>query len=207
MMICNGHIYGVVLNDRDELTRLAPAFHEKPYLAPPAAPVVFMKPAVTLSRGTVRLEPGRGAVAAATVALLIARDTTGVSAEDALDCVGAAAIAVDIAYGQADYYRPAIAQRNADGFLLMGEWRAPALPDRVTTFVDGKAAHEWPLDRLMRAPGQLIADISAFLTLRAGDVLLIGLPGDAPEVEAGMALRAEAAGFAPATALVEEYAR
>lgn len=205
MMICKGHIYGVILNDRDEVARLAPAFQEKPYLAPPAAPVVFMKPTVAVSRGTVRLEPGRSAVAAATVALLIARDTTGVSAQAAMDCIGAAAIAIDISYAQADYYRPAVAQRNADGFLVMGDWRAPAVPERIITFVNGRMTHEWPLDRLIRATGQLIADISAFLTLRAGDVLLVGLPGDAPMVEAGMALRAEAAGFDHAAALIQEY--
>ena len=206
-MICKGHIYGVILNDREERVRLAQAFQEKPYLAPPAAPVVYMKPAVTLSRGPVRLEPGRSAVAGATVALLIARDTTGVSAQEAMECVGAASLAIDIAYEQADYYRPAIAQRNADGFLVMGQWRAPALPEQIRTFVDGRVAHDWPLDRLVRTPGQLIADISAFLTLRAGDVLLAGLPGDAPDVQPGVDLRVEADGFEPAIALIDEYAQ
>lgn len=203
-MICNGHIYGVILNDSRELARLAPAFQEKPYLAPPVAPVVYMKPASTMSHGTVRLKPGEQAVAAATLALLIARDATGVRPEQAMACVGAAALAIDITYPQADYYRPAVAQRNADTFLVMGDWGSPALADRITTMIDGQAAHSWSLDRLARSPNQLIADISTFLTLRAGDVLLVGLPGDAPQVGAGVTLRAEAASFAPAVARVEE---
>lgn len=203
-MICNGHIYGVILNDSRELARLAPAFQEKPYLAPPTAPVVYMKPASTMSHGTVRLKPGQAAIAATTLALLIARDATGVRPEQAMGCVGAAALAIDITYPQADYYRPAVAQRNADTFLVMGDWGSPALADRITTMIDGQAAHSWSLDRLARSPNKLIADISAFLTLRAGDVLLVGLPGDAPQVGAGVTLRAEAASFAPAVARVEE---
>ena len=203
-MICNGHIYGVILNDSQELARLAPAFQGKPYLAPPAAPVVYMKPASTVARGTVRLKPRQPAVAAATLALLIARDATGVSPDQAMGCIGAAALAIDITYPQADYYRPAVAQRNADTFLVMGDWGSPALADRITTMIDGQVAHSWSLDRLARSPNQLIADISTFLTLRAGDVLLVGLPGDAPQVGAGVTLGAETAGFAPAVARVEE---
>lgn len=205
-MICNGHIYGVILNDREELAQLATAFVEKPYLAPPSAPVVYMKPMAALSNGVVRLEAGRSAVAATTLALLIARDTTGVGAAEAMDCVGASALAIDITYPQANYYRPAVAQRNADGFLVMGEWGAPGGVDRITTMLDGRVAHSWSLDRLQRSPAGLIAELSAFMTLRAGDVLLVGLPGDAPDVRAGMALRAEAPGFAPATARIEETA-
>lgn len=206
-MICNGHIYGVILNDSRELARLAPAFQEKPYLARPTAPVVYMKPASTVSRGTVRLKPGQPALAAATLALLIARDATGVSPEQAMECVGAAALAIDITYPQVDYYRPAVAQRNADTFLVMGEWGPPVLADRITTVIDGQAAHSWSLDRLVRAPNQLIADVSAFLTLRAGDVLLVGLPGDAPQVRAGALLCAEAEGFEATVAQIEELAR
>lgn len=206
-MICSGHIYGIILNDAEELTRLAPDLNAEPYLAPPVAPVVYMKPATTLAMGTVRLKPGKEAVAAATLALLMAQDTTGVGAAHAMDHVGASALAIDISYPQANYYRPAVAQRNADGFLVLGDWNWPTVPDRITTVLDGQAAHSWPLDRLHRPIPQLIADISAFLTLRAGDVLLVGLPGDAPKVRAGMELRAEASGLAAATARIEELAQ
>jgi 5-oxopent-3-ene-1,2,5-tricarboxylate decarboxylase / 2-hydroxyhepta-2,4-diene-1,7-dioate isomerase len=205
-VICNGHIYGVVLNDQQELAGLASEFREKPYLAPPSAPVVFMKPSTTLASGVVALMPETQVTASTTLALLIGRDTTGVSAVEALDCVGASALAIDLSYPQASYYRPAIAQRNSDGFLIMGEWGWPIIPDSLTALVDGKDIHRWSLDRLVRPVPQLIADISAFLTLRAGDVLLVGLPGDAPTVQAGCDLRADATGLASATARIKEYA-
>lgn len=205
-MICNGHIYGVILNDRDERDRLAPAFAEKPYLAPPKAPVVYMKPATTLASGVIALKPGAQTVAAATLALLIERDTTGVDAAQALDCIGASALAIDLSYPEANHYRPAVAQRNADGFLALGAWGWPTIPNRISTLVDGRAAHMWSLDRLVRSVPQLIADISAFLTLRVGDVLMVGLPGDAPRVRAGQTLLAQAEGLAPATARLENAA-
>jgi 5-oxopent-3-ene-1,2,5-tricarboxylate decarboxylase/2-hydroxyhepta-2,4-diene-1,7-dioate isomerase len=205
-MICNGHIYGTVLNDKEELSRLAPAFADKPYLASPIAPVVYMRPAATLASGPVRVKPGSRVVAAATVALLFARDAARVDAADAMDCVGASALAIDLSYPQADYYRPAIAQRNADGFLVLGERGSPVLPEQITTSVDGKDVHNWSLDRLARPVPQMIADITAFLTLRAGDVLLVGLPGDAPSVGAGARLRVQGDGMAPATAQTVELA-
>lgn len=205
-MICTGHIYGIILNDQQELARLAPEFSEKPYLAPPGAPVVFMKPATTLACGVVALMPHEQVNASATLALLIERDTTGVTVAEAFDCVGASALAIDLCYPQVNYYRPAVAQRNADNFLIMGDWGWPVIPDTITTLVDGAETHSWSLDRLLRPVPQLIADISAFLTLRAGDVLLVGLPGDAPKVQAGCQLRAEAPGLAAATARIEEFA-
>jgi 5-oxopent-3-ene-1,2,5-tricarboxylate decarboxylase / 2-hydroxyhepta-2,4-diene-1,7-dioate isomerase len=205
-MICNGHIYGVVLNDQQELVKLASEFRGKPYLAPPSAPVVFMKPASTLACGVVALMPSTQVRASATLALLIERDTTGVTAAEAFDCVGASALAIDLCYPQTSYYRPAVALRNADGFLIMGDWGWPVIPDTITTLVNGAETHSWSLDRLVRPVPQLIADISAFLTLRAGDVLLVGLPGDAPEVQAGSELRACASGLAAATARIEEFA-
>ena len=206
-MSCSGHIYGVVLNDRDERVRLAPTFGEKPYLAPPVAPVVYIKPAAAIATsGIISLKTGAKAVAAVTLALLIERDATTVKPAHAFGHVGASALAIDLSYPEADYYRPAVAHRNADGFLVLGAWGWPAIPDRMTTMVDGEVAHIWSLDRLVRSVPQLIADISDFLTLRAGDILLVGLPGDAPHVHAGQMLRGEAEGLAPATAKLEDAA-
>ena len=206
-MTCNGHIYGTILNDKEELSRLAPVFDAKPYLAPPVAPVVYMRPATTLASGPVRVRPRERVIAATTLALLFARDAARVDAAEAMDCVGASALAIDLSYPQANYYRPAIAQRNADGFLVLGDWDWPNLPGQITTTVDGEMVHNWSLERLARPVPRLIADITAFLTLRAGDILLVGLPGDAPAVEAGAHLRANGGQLPPATAQISELAQ
>lgn len=190
-----GNIYGVALNDRAERTALAEAFGEKPYAAPPQAPVVYMKPRICLNAGTVALAPGEELVAAPTLAVLIARAASRIAATQAMAHIGAACLALDMFRPQASYYRPAVAQKNGEGFLPLGELIHAPLPREIRTVIDGREAHRWTLDRLVRPVTSLIADLSAFMTLQAGDLLLIGLPGDAPSVRAGQAIRVEADGL------------
>lgn len=190
-----GNIYGVVLNDAAERERLAPQFGDKPYAAPPRAPVVYMKPLSSVATGTIGVPGATGLVASTTVAVLIARDTGGVSEVDVDTCLGGAALALDLSLPAASYYRPAVAQKNGDGRFALGSFAAPAMPRSIRLLADGELIHEWPLDRLFRKLETLVADLGAFLTLKAGDVLLVGLPGDAPVVRPWQILRVEADGL------------
>lgn len=194
-MTVAGNIYGVVLNDAAERERLAPQFAEKPYAAAPRAPVVYMKPLASVATGTVGVPAATGLVASTTVAVLIARDTGKVAESDVTACLGGMALALDLSLPAASYYRPAVAQKNGDGRLALGSFAAPALPERIRLLADGTLIHEWPLDRLFRKVDTLVADLGAFLTLKAGDVLLVGLPGDAPVIRPGQHLRVEADGL------------
>jgi 5-oxopent-3-ene-1,2,5-tricarboxylate decarboxylase/2-hydroxyhepta-2,4-diene-1,7-dioate isomerase len=198
-----GNIYGVVLNDQRQLGRLSPLFGAAPYHAPPQAPVVYMKPRSALAQGSVRVRAGERVVASPTLALLIGRDATQCPADTALECVAAFALAIDCSVAQPDYYRPAIAQQNRDTFLALGGWQQAKLPNAITLRIDGVERLRWPLAQLHRKPGQLIADLSQFMTLCAGDVLMVGLPGDAPQVEAGQSLVVCADGLADLQVAVE----
>lgn len=195
-MTLAGNIYGVVLNDEPERAALASQFEEKPYAAPPRAPVVYMKPLSSVATGPVAVPPG-GLTAAATLALLVARDTGRVAAADVFSHLGGAALVLDLSLPASSYYRPAVAQKNADGRIALGSFAAPAVPKVIRLLAEGRVIHEWSLDRLHRQPDTLVADLGAFLTLKAGDVLMIGLPGDAPLVHAGQTLRVEADGLPP----------
>ncbi|HKT16032.1 MAG TPA: fumarylacetoacetate hydrolase family protein [Allosphingosinicella sp.] len=199
-----GHIYGVVLNDKEERARLEPQFAEKPYAAPPKAPVVFMKPRGALSTHQVSVGAGKQLVASPTVALLFGRDATSVAPADVPGCIAAMALAVDFSLPQANYYRPSVSERSGDETLLLGSFVAPRLPDRIATFIDGREAHGWSLDRLVRPVDELVSELSAFLTLRAGDILMVGLPGDAPSVEAGQSIRVEATGLSAIEGSIRE---
>ncbi len=191
-----GSIYGIVLNDREERERLVGAFGEKPYAAPPEAPVVYIRPRTCATGGDkVRIATGGEVMVSPTVALLFARDAVDVGPGEALDCIGAACLALDVSLPQADYYRPAIAQQGRDGFLPLGAFAAPRLPAAIETRIDGASAHRWTLDRLVRDVPTLISDLSQFMTLRAGDLLIIGLPGDAPRVRGGSRLELAAEGL------------
>jgi len=191
-----GNIYGIVLNDAAERERLMPHLGEKPYLKPPVAPVVYMKPLSSLARGPVVIPADTGLTAAATLALLIARDTGGVDEAGVAACLGGMALALDLSVPADSYYRPAVAQKNGDGRLALGRFVAPAdLPTSISLLVQGAPLHNWSLVRLVRPVSRLVSDLGAFLTLKAGDVLLVGLPGEAPVIGEACTLRVEADGL------------
>jgi 5-oxopent-3-ene-1,2,5-tricarboxylate decarboxylase/2-hydroxyhepta-2,4-diene-1,7-dioate isomerase len=196
-----GTVYGVVLNDLAQRAGLAGVFGQKPYGAPPKAPVLYIKPRncwrfagadVPVPAELAELE------AAATVALLFG-DAPGVPV--------AAALALDVCEPHASYYRPAIRQRCRDGFLPLGEFvgfdLGALLTGEIVTSVDGVDVQAWGLARLVRDIPGLIADVSQFMTLENGDVLLMGLPGDAPRVRAGQTVTVSHGGLPPLSARFE----
>ena len=116
--------------------------------------------------------------------------------------MAASALALDVSLPGGDYYRPDIARRCRDGFLPLGEFGDVSIPDEIVTSVDDVVVHRWSLSRLVRDPTTLITDLSSFMTLRAGDILLVGLPGDAPTARAGQRIKVEAANMTPLSTLI-----
>lgn len=205
-----GTIYGVVLNDASERGLLAQAFTAPPYRAPPVAPVLYIKPrnCVVVQGGATPVDAGLDRLTvAATVGLIFGRDASRVSGENALAHVAAAALAIDLSEPADSYYRPAVRQRCRDGFLPLGQ-PAPFTPallaGEIVTRIEGAEAHRWSLSRLEREASRLIADVSAFMTLAAGDMLLLGLANDAPQAPVGARIEASAPGFAPVRATLQE---
>ena len=198
--------YGVVLNDQAEQAAYDSAFNAPPYTAPPKAPVVYIKPAACISfnGAPVSLPAGEAALKlSASIALLFGR----ASVDGGLQAVAASALALDVSLPGGDYYRPDIARRCRDGFLPLGAFGGVTVPDEIVTYIDDVIVHRWSLSRLIRQPAALIADLSRFMTLRAGDLLLVGLPGDAPLAKAGQTIRVEAQNMAPlCTRIVGETA-
>ncbi|AOJ04292.1 2-hydroxyhepta-2,4-diene-1,7-dioate isomerase [Burkholderia mayonis] len=199
-----GTVYGALLNDRGALAALGDAVHAPPYNKPPQAPVLYVKPAnthvgdgaaVVVPAGVDALEIG------ATVGVVFARRTTRVPVERALDFVIGFTLASDVSVPHPDYYRPAVRFKCRDGFCPLG----PAIvarasigdPDAlaVTVRVDGERRYEASTANLIRPVAQLIADVSAFMSFDAGDVLLVGVGPNAPRAAAGSAIEIEAPGL------------
>jgi 5-oxopent-3-ene-1,2,5-tricarboxylate decarboxylase/2-hydroxyhepta-2,4-diene-1,7-dioate isomerase len=65
----------------------------------------------------------------------------------------------------------------------------------ITVEVDGVVAQRASTARHVRNAAKLISDISEFMTLDAGDLLLLGTAPDAPRVRAGQQVRMTAAGL------------
>jgi len=82
----------------------------------------------------------------------------------------------DVSIPHASYYRPAIRQRCRDGFCVIGSETSELLPNEIRTYINNELRRRASLSELVRPIEQLIADISEFLTLSPGDILLSGTP-------------------------------
>ncbi|HKT54913.1 MAG TPA: fumarylacetoacetate hydrolase family protein, partial [Caulobacteraceae bacterium] len=144
---------------------------------------------------------------APTLGLLFATDCgPGVSPSAA---IGAACLALDVGEPGGDFYRPAIRQRCRDGFLPLGDfgpWAEALARVEIVTYIDAQEAHRWSLARLIRPVDRLVRDLADFMTLRAGDLLLVGLPDDAPLARAGQSIAVSASGLPTLRTRIEAQA-
>ncbi|MBR7971998.1 fumarylacetoacetate hydrolase family protein [Burkholderia vietnamiensis] len=199
-----GTVYGALLNQRSALDALGDAVHAPPYGRPPQAPVLYIKPAnthacdgaaVVVPAGVEALEIG------ASVAVVFSRRATRVPAAHAFDYLHGFTLASDVSIPHPDYYRPAVRFKCRDGFCPLGRDIVPAhaLADAdaiaLSVRIDGATAAAASTATLIRPVHELIADVTAFMSFDAGDVLLLGVAGGAPHARAGSAIEIAAAGL------------
>lgn len=193
----SGVVVGALLNDPAQLAALGDAVHQPPHKAPPRAPVLEVKPRHTLAAdGAVVVVPsGETALElGASLAIVIGRTACRVAAADAMGCVAGYLIAADFSLPLAAHYRPSVRLKARDGFCPLGPQVVPAAqvadPDALTVEVRiaGETAHRHGTAGRVRGVAALIADVSEFMTLQPGDVLLLGRSQGAPLVRAGQAV-------------------
>lgn len=184
-----GAVYGVLLNDRGALAALGAAAHAPPYKAPPRAPVLYVRPRNTRSahRWPVVVPAGVEALAVgASLAVVVGRTACKVTAADALEFVAGYTVASDFCVPHDSFYRPAVRHRCRDGFCVLGPWviarRHVHDPDAlaIRVEVDRVERQRATTRDFVRPVAQLLADVTAFMTLVPGDVLLTGVPAQAP---------------------------
>ncbi len=201
----HGTVYGTALNFKDVLEGLGAALQAPPYQAPPRAPILYIKPRNTrIGYGVpVPLPPGEAAVAVGgTLGLVFGRSVRNATAGDALQSLAGYTVVNDVHLPHTSFYRPALKQQCRDGFCPMGPWIVERDqvddPDalRIRIFINAVLQLETNTAALVRSIPRLIADVSAFMALAAGDVLLIGLPAQLPLARAGdrMAVEIEGVG-------------
>ncbi|MCY1207835.1 Homoprotocatechuate catabolism bifunctional isomerase/decarboxylase [compost metagenome] len=198
--VATGTLFGVALNYRGLLESRLEEFQQPPYQKPPVKPVLFIKTPntrnghgqpVVFPQGVERLQPGPA------LGVVIGKSASCVSAADALDHVAGYVIVNEFSLPEESYYRPAVKAKCRDGFCPLGPEFVPAAdvqdPHALTLklFVNGELRQENSTANLVRGIPQLIEEISEFMTLHEGDVLITGtpegrvdvLPGDLVEVE------------------------
>lgn len=190
----SGVVYGALLNHKPALQALGDAVGQPPYKAAPVAPVLYVKPRNTLARDGDRvvvpsdvseLEIG------ATLGIVIAKPSCRLSLKNALEHVAGYTIVNDLSVPHASFYRPSIPMKARDGFCTIGPRVVPVnevsqhYALSVKVYVDGVLKQNTTTGERLRSVAQLIVDVTEFMTLQAGDVLMLGPSYGAPRATAG----------------------
>ena len=199
-----GTVYGCLLNHAPALAALGDAVHQAPYKAPPKAPVLYVKPrnthaadgqAVAVPADVPALQIG------AALGLVIGRTACRVDAASALDHVAGAVIVNDLSVPHASFYRPSVRLKARDGFCPLGPRVVPAAevpnPDALAfeVSVADEVVQRGTTAGRIRGVARLIAEVTEFMTLLPGDVLLLGRPGGVPLARAGQSVAIAFAGL------------
>jgi 5-oxopent-3-ene-1,2,5-tricarboxylate decarboxylase/2-hydroxyhepta-2,4-diene-1,7-dioate isomerase len=211
-----GCVYGTALNFRGLRELLEPEFHRPPHDRPPRAPVLYIKPRNTwlAHRRPVPLPAGVEAVEiGATLGVLIARDATRVPRRSAAEVIAGYTIVNDVTIPGAGLFRPPLRFKCRDAFCPVGPWIVPrdAVPSpdalAIRAWVNGELRMQNTTANLHRDIAGLIADVTEFMTLRAGDLLAVGVPEHPPLARAGDEMAVEIEGIGRLTnALLPEEA-
>jgi 5-oxopent-3-ene-1,2,5-tricarboxylate decarboxylase / 2-hydroxyhepta-2,4-diene-1,7-dioate isomerase len=193
-----GTVYGTLLNFRGELEALGPKMSEAPYKAPPKAPVLYIKPANTWSAD------GADIAVPARVSEVEIGATIGMVMK-APGEPGGYVLMNDLSIPHASFFRPPVRFKCLDGFLGIGS-RLVGLEEagdpaqfRLEVRIDGTLKQTVAFRNLARDARRLLQDVSEFMTLGAGDVLMLGCDLGRPLAKAGDRIEIRAAGFGTLT--------
>ena len=222
----HGTVYGTLLNFRREFAHWAPNMADVPYKGAPKAPVLYVKTANAFAPNGAAVPVGGEVWAGATLGLVMGAewaDSEQKSAfvginkgklainSEANDLPGVAALVLlnDLSLPHESYYRPAIRYRNRDRFLVCGP-ACTAAADvvdlrglKIELRINGALRQTVDLSTLVRDAAALLRDVGEFMTLQAGDVLMLGTDclegGERPLARAGDRVEISAPGFARLT--------
>lgn len=202
--VATGTVFGVALNYQGLLKQRLAEFEQPPYQKPPVKPVLFIKtPNTRNQHGATVMHPGNGERLQPGPALgvVIGRTASRVNAAQALDYVAGYTIVNEFSLPEDSYYRPAVKAKCRDGFCSLG----PELVARdqvanprelsMKLFVNGELRQENTTANFVRDIPQLIAEISEFMTLHEGDVLITGTPEGRVDVQPGDTVEVEISGL------------
>jgi 5-oxopent-3-ene-1,2,5-tricarboxylate decarboxylase / 2-hydroxyhepta-2,4-diene-1,7-dioate isomerase len=201
----SGTVYSVLLNDQRFVTELGEQAMQAPYKGVPNAPVLAIRPqscragdgdVVEVPAETDELQTG------ACFGLVIKRDISFLAktkANSALvlsDLIAGVCLANDFSLPIASHYRPAVRQKARDGFCVFAGVVLPfesMYQERsFALFVDGQLLQRQNgllcNEHVQRSIEQMLIDITDFMTLKAGDILLLGPSFRSPVAKVGQTI-------------------
>ena len=171
----------------------------------PAEPSYFLKPPSSIGADGDAVVRPRGCELLAfegEIALVIGTRTRGVSPQEGLGRVGHYTVANDFGVYDLRWADRGsnVLSKGQDGFTPLGPRLVPAAELDpfglvIRTVVNGEVAQEDSTANLLFSFGQLVADLSRFITLEVGDVILTGTPAGSRPVEPGDVVEVEVSGI------------
>jgi 5-oxopent-3-ene-1,2,5-tricarboxylate decarboxylase/2-hydroxyhepta-2,4-diene-1,7-dioate isomerase len=196
-------VVGTFLNFQGAWKAMEPLMHKEPHFKPPEHVVLYVKPAntwrksgdaIVLPHGVDEVEVG------ATLGIVMGTATSRVHERDALKYVAGYVAVNDVTVPHPSVLRPPIKQKCRDSFCPIGEMKAADevlnpndLAIRIWVNGELKATHS--TRQLLRPISRLIADVTEFMTLEAGDLLLVGTPENLPRARANDRVAVEIEGI------------
>lgn len=207
----DGNIFGVVLNYTCLYEKRVSQFHDKPYLREPQYAVLFIKTPNTrnTSGNVVIKKKGEVLQAGPTFGVIIGKSTSRVTEKDALSHVAGFVVVNELSLPEDSYYRPAIKAKCQDGFCVLG---TPISIEKVSNphhlalrvYVNGELKQQGTTANWIRSPAQIIEEISAYMPLNEGDIILTGTPYGRVDLNAGDEVCVEIDQLGSVTSTVQE---
>lgn len=179
-----GTVYGTLMNFRGELQALGDKMNEPPYKAPPKAPVLYVKPANTWT------ENGGGIPVPARVPEVEIGATVAMVMKSATEVAGFV-LMNDVSIPHESFFRPPVKFKCLDGFLGIGD-RVRARNEagdpavfKLEVRINGELKQTVRFSQLVRPADKLLADVSEFMTLGEGDMLMLGCDVGRPRARVG----------------------
>lgn len=179
-----GTVYGTLLNFRGELEALGDRVNQPPYQAPPSAPVLYIKPANTWS------ENGAAIALPAGVAEVEVGATVAMVMKSGREIAGYVLMS-DLSIPHDSFFRPPVKFNCLDGFLGIGD-RVRARNEagdpavfKLEVRINGELKQTVRFSQLLRPAEKLLADVSEFMSLGEGDMLMLGCDAGRPRAKAG----------------------
>ena len=163
-----GTVYGTLLNFKAELAAMQSQMNQPPYKVPPQVPVLYIKPASTWSaNGASIAVPARvpEVEIGATVAMVVSNQQIRY------------VLMNDFSIPHSSFFRPPVKFKCLDGFLGIGSQTietGQTQDIKLEVRVNGNVVQSLDFSQLVRPASQLLADVSEFMTLHEGDVLMLG---------------------------------
>lgn len=202
----SGTVVGTLLNHAPVLMAMGHAAQEPPYQAPPLRPVLYVKPRNTLLRsgGVVEMPRGESHLEIGfSIGMVVGKTACNVSKDKAMTHIAGYLAVADLCIPHPSVYRPSVRQRAQDGFCPLGPVVNPRheVPDpnhlAYSVRANGRVVHQGTTGDWVRPAAQLLADVSEFMTLAPGDVLLLGNTTGAPQLGAGTQVQVQLGNLAP----------